>query len=104
VAAVVACLAFGAYHFAHSAPFNTVGMVAFLGVIGLLTSLVFFLSRDVYCTILFHDFPGVFGVVQAQAAQHNLGAFQTVQVPLVGTALAALLILVAADRLIVRRG
>ena len=53
LAAVIASLVFGVYHFAHSAPFNTVGMVSFLSMIGLLTSLVFFLSRDLYGTILF---------------------------------------------------
>ena len=90
VAAAVASLLFGAYHFAHSPPFNTVGMVSFLSVIGLLTSAVFFVSRDVYATILFHNFLGMFGVVQALAAQDKLAVFQTVQAPLVGTALVAL--------------
>ncbi len=103
VAAAVASLLFGAYHFAHSPPFNTVGMVSFLSVIGLLTSAVFFVSRDVYATILFHNFLGMFGVVQALAAQDKLAVFQTVQAPLVGTALVALLVLVAADLSIVRR-
>ena len=102
LAAVVASLLFGAYHFAHSAPFNTIGMVGFLSAIGLLTSIVFFLSHDVYATILFHNFLGTFGVVQALAAQDNLSAFQTVQAPLVGTAIVALLVLIAADTLIIR--
>lgn len=103
VAAVLASLLFGVYHFAHSAPFNTIGMVAFLSVIGLLTSAVFFLSGDIYGTILFHNFLGMFGVVQALAAQDNLAAFESVQVPLVVTAVIALLVLIAADRLILRR-
>lgn len=104
VAAVVASLLFGVYHFAHSAPFNQIGMVGFLSAIGLLTSAVFFLSRDVYATILFHNFLGTLGVVQALAAQDGLSAFQTLQVPLIGTALLALLVLVAADLLLIRRG
>lgn len=98
VAAITASLLFGIYHFAHSAPFNTVGMVAFLSVIGLLTSLVFFVSRDVYATILFHNFLGTFGVVQALAAQDNLATFTSVQWPLIGTAFVALLALIVVDR------
>ena len=72
LAVVVASLLFGIYHFAHSAPFNAVGMVVFLSVIGLVTSAFFFLSRDVYATILFHNFLGVFGVIQALAAAQNI--------------------------------
>jgi hypothetical protein len=52
---------------------------------------------------MFHNFLGTFGVVQALAAQDNLGAFGTVQAPLVGTAILALLVLIAVDLLIVRR-
>jgi hypothetical protein len=76
---------------------------SFLSAIGLLTSVFFFLCRDVYATILFHNFLGMFGVVQALRVQDNLGAFQTVQASLVGTALVALLVLIAADLSIVRR-
>jgi hypothetical protein len=103
-AIVVASLLFGVYHFAHSAPFNTVRMVAFLSVIGLVTSAFFFVSRDVYATILFHNFLGVFGVVQALAAGQNIAAFQTPQVPLIATALVALAVLVAMDLMVIRRG
>ena len=87
----MARLALGACRFVHGAPFDTAGLIAVLGVIGLPTSFVFFLSRD------------VFGVVKARAAQDDPGAFRTVQVPLVGPALAALRVLVASDRLILRR-
>ncbi|PWE30029.1 hypothetical protein DDZ14_15830 [Maritimibacter sp. 55A14] len=103
IAAMVASLMFGAYHFAHSPPFNTVGMVAFLSLIGLLTSAMFFLSKDVYATIIFHTFLGVVGVVQALAEQSKLEIFQMVQAPLVGTALVALVVLILADVFIVRR-
>lgn len=103
VAAVVASVLFGVYHLAHSAPFNTVGMVGLLTLIGLLTSAVFFVSQDAYATIAFHNFLGVFGVVQALAAQDRLAVFAALQWPLIGTAAAALAVLVLADRLIVRR-
>lgn len=104
IAGIVASVLFGIYHFAHSAPFNTVSMVIFLGVIGLLTSAFFFASHDVYATVVFHNFLGVFGVVQAVVAQDNLAAFETLQAPLIGTALITLLVLIALDLLIRRRG
>uniref|UniRef100_UPI003ADA963A hypothetical protein n=1 Tax=Paracoccus sp. T5 TaxID=3402161 RepID=UPI003ADA963A len=104
IAGIVASVLFGIYHFAHSAPFNTVSMVIFLSVIGLLTSAFFFASHDVYATVVFHNFLGVFGVVQAVVAQDNLAAFETLQAPLIGTALITLLVLIALDLLIRRRG
>ena len=39
LAAIVASALFGVYHFAHSSPFNTVGVVVLLSVVGLVTSL-----------------------------------------------------------------
>jgi hypothetical protein len=102
VAAVVASVLFGLYHFAHTAPFNTFQMVALLTVVGLVTSLYFFLSRDVYATILFHNFLAAFGVVQALLAQGKLSSFETLQAPLLATAFVALAVLILADILIVR--
>lgn len=103
LAAIVASVLFGLYHFAHSPPFNTVAMVGFLAGIGLLTSAFFFLSRDVYATIAFHNFLGVFGVLQALIAQEKLAAYETLQGPLLATALAALIVLVLADVFFIRR-
>jgi len=104
IAGIVASILFGIYHFAHSAPFNTMPMVAFLGMIGLLTSIFFFASRDVYATIVFHTFLGVFGVVRAAVAQDNFTSFETLQAPLVASALVALVVLIALDALLRRRG
>ncbi|WP_159593819.1 CPBP family glutamic-type intramembrane protease [Chelativorans xinjiangense] len=103
VAAVIASVLFGIYHFAHSPPFDTIGMVALLTAVGLLTSAFFFASRDVYATIAFHNFLGVYGVVQALVAADKLGGFAAPRVPLLATAIVSLLILIAADVLIVRR-
>ena len=103
VAAVAASLMFGLYHFAHSPPFNTAFMVGFLSLVGLVTSSVFFLTRDVYATLAFHNFLGVFGVVRALAEGGQIESFRTPQAPLIVTALVALGLLVAADRLLIRR-
>jgi hypothetical protein len=103
VGAVAGSVLFGLYHFAHSAPFNTWGMVAFLSVVGLTTSLFFFVSRDVYGTIVFHNFLGVLGVANALAAKGQLASMATVQVPLFATAAVTILLLLALDRLWLRR-
>ncbi len=95
LAALVAAVLFGAYHFAHSAPFNTWSMVALLTVVGLATGAFFFLSRDVLGTAIFHNFLGTFGVTQALAATGGLKALGTLQVALVGTAVAATAVLLA---------
>lgn len=66
---------FGVYHFAHSLPFNHPKMVVFLSIIGLVTSLVFFISRDLYATMVFHNFFGVIGVMQSLSASGLLNAY-----------------------------
>ena len=53
LAAVLASALFGAYHYAHSTPFNTLQMVLLLAVVGLFTSAFFFVSRDIAGTIVF---------------------------------------------------
>jgi hypothetical protein len=101
-AAVTASVLFGLYHFAHSAPFNSAGMVAFLSAIGLVTSLFFFVSRDVYGTIAFHNFLGVRGVVDALATKDQLQPMTQLQMPLLVTAAVTIVILVLAERLLLR--
>jgi hypothetical protein len=64
VGIVAADLLFGIYHYAHSAPFNQTWMVFFLMIPGLVTSLVYFLGRDIYAAIIFHNFLGMMGVMQ----------------------------------------
>jgi hypothetical protein len=95
VAAVSAAVLFGLYHFAHSPPFDTWPMVGFLTVVGLFTGAFFFISRDVLGTAVFHNFLGTFGVTQALVEGGATGSMETVQVPLVGTALVTLLLLLA---------
>lgn len=85
-AAVLASVLFGAYHYAHSAPFNTLQMVALLSLVGLATSAFFFISRDIAGTIVFHNFLGTFGVVQALAAANALSTLERVQPALIVTA------------------
>ena len=89
LASVLASALFGAYHFAHSAPFNTLQMVLLLSVVGLFTSAFFFLSRDIAGTIVFHNFLGTFGVVQALSAANALSSLEQLEPPLIVTAVIA---------------
>ncbi len=95
MAAVIASVLFGVYHFAHSPPFNTAGSVVLLTVIGLVTS-AFFVSRDVYGTIAFHNFLGIFGVIRALKASGNLMNFERPVIPLFVTAVVAIAVLIVA--------
>lgn len=101
--AVAASVLFGVYHFAHSPPFNTVSMVTLLTLVGLVTSLFYFGVRDIYGTVLFHNFLGTFGVLGALEASGNLNSFTELQPALLGTAAVAALLLVASDHLFLRR-
>lgn len=103
IAAIVASGFFGLYHFGHSPPFDTLGMVVFLAAIGLVTSAFFFVSRDIYATIVFHNFLGVIGVTQSLAAAGRLGGLAAPQAPLLAMAVVALLLLVAVDARLIRR-
>ncbi len=96
LAAIVSSVLFGVYHFAHSPPFNTIGLVVFLTVVGLLTSAFFFVSRDVYGTIAFHNFLGISGVIGALDASGNLASFEHPVVPLLVMAVVAIAALIAA--------
>jgi hypothetical protein len=95
---------FGAYHFAHSPPFNTVPMVLFLSAVGLVTSAFFFVSRDVYGTIAFHNFLGILGVIRALEASGNLSVFESPILPLWIMAVVAVALLIAAQVLLLGSG
>jgi hypothetical protein len=102
LAAVLASVLFGVYHYAHSAPFNTAQMVLLLSVVGLVTSAFFFISRDIAGTIVFHNFLGTFGVVRALSQAKALSPLEQLQIPLIVTAVITASFL-AAGYLILRR-
>jgi hypothetical protein len=102
-AAIAASVLFGVYHFAHSAPFNELRMVAFLTGIGLVTSLWWFASHDVYGTAVFHNFFGVTGVLAALKAGGLVPEQPTLAVPLVATAAVVALAVLIPGTLWLRR-
>ena len=94
---------FGIYHFAHSPPFNQIGMVLFLMVIGLFTSLIYFIGRNIYATIVFHNFFGVLGVMQALEKSGNLSAYDQPLLPILTMAFLSVIILICSEIFVVRR-
>jgi hypothetical protein len=95
LAGLIASVLFGVYHLAHSPPFNTVGLVVLLTVVGLVTSVFFFVSRDVYGTVAFHTFLGIFGVIRALESSGTLGSFERPVIPLLVMAVVSVLLLIA---------
>jgi hypothetical protein len=99
-AAAMASVLFGVYHIAHSPPFNAARMILVLTIVGLVTSLFFGLSGDVYATIVFHNFLALFGVLRALAASGTIDHYTTARVPLLLTAVLPIAILAAMHRTI----
>ena len=94
---------FGVYHVAHSPPFDEVGMVVRLTGVGVATGAFFFVSRDLYGTLLFHNFLATYGVLQALKASGKLDSLSVLQPRLLATAASAIFLLAAFDFLWVRR-
>ena len=96
---VIAAVAFGAYHFAHSPPFNTMQMVGLLTAVGFVTGAFFFVVGELYGTIVFHNFLAMKGVTDALAEGGRLEEYGTLEIPLVMTALISAGMLLAIDLL-----
>jgi hypothetical protein len=102
IAAMSAAVAFGAYHFAHSPPFDTVAMVSLLTAVGIVTGIFFFVGGDLYSTVVLHNAFAVRGVVQALGESGNLDRFASPQLHLIATAAGAIAVLVIADVMLIR--
>jgi hypothetical protein len=101
VGIVAATVFFSVYHIGHSAPFNQVNMMLFLLVPGIITSLFYFISREIYATILFHNFQGIIGVI---SNLKNPEILNRPLYPLYFLVLLSIVALVGADMLLARRG
>jgi hypothetical protein len=102
IAVVFAALAFGLYHFAHSPPFNTPTMVLLLSGVGVATGIFFFIGSDLYSTIVLHNVFAIRGVIQALDDSGNLDRYASPQLPLIATAIGAVVVLVIADVVLIR--
>jgi hypothetical protein len=99
LAATVSIILFGIYHFAHSPPFNQSNMVLFLMYPGALSSIVYFIGRDIYATIAFHNFQALFGVMNNVNIQSLLYPIY----PVIIIGIVSIVILAISDLLIVRK-
>lgn len=95
---IVADVLFGVYHIGHSAPFNQPTMMLFLMVPGLVTSLVYFLGRDIYAAIIVQNFLGMMGVMQ----NLDLTFYRRPMYPLYTLMLISILALITVDVLMIR--
>lgn len=96
ISALASSALFGAYHFAHSPPFNTLGVVVLLSAVGLATSAFFFASRDVLATVVFHNFLALFGVLRAMSASGAVASLEQLQPALLGMAAITMALLLLA--------
>lgn len=96
---VVASVLFGLYHSAHSPPFNSIRMILVLSAVGLVTSAFFFVTRDLYGTMVFHNFLGMTGVLRALSVGDRIAPLQNLQIPLLTMAAVTVCILVGAHLL-----
>ena len=99
IGAAIATIFFGLYHFAHSPPFNLPVMVLFLMYPGVLTSLVYFIGRDIYATIIFHNFQALFGVLMSV----NIPSFTQPMYPILILAVGSIFILAILDKMLIRK-
>lgn len=101
-ALVVSSILFGVYHFAHSPPFNSVGMVGLLTVVGAGTGLVYFIGRSFYGALALHNVMVLTGILSSLAAADQIGTYQQPLPPLLATALIAVLIAIGMERIFVQ--
>jgi membrane protease YdiL (CAAX protease family) len=99
LAAAISTILFGVYHFSHSPPFNQPNMVLFLMYPGVLTCVVYFVGRDIYATIFFHNFQALFGVMN----NVNIDLLLRPMYPVIIIAIVSIVILVLSDLLVVRK-
>lgn len=78
-----ASISFGLYHFAHSPPFNQIHMVLLMMIVSFATSIVYFIGRDIYAAIVFHNTLALFGVMQALEKSGNLISYSQPVYPLI---------------------
>lgn len=96
---VLAAVLFGVYHVAHSPPFNTASMVLLLTLVGAVTGVFFFTVRELYATIVFHNFLALFGVMR----NVDVADYQAPNAALLGMMMLTIAVLVGLDLHLVRR-
>ncbi len=99
VGIALASVLFGAYHIAHSPPFNTLSMILLLTIVGVVTGVFFFVVREIYSTIVFHNFLALFGVMQ----NIDPAMFASPNTFLLGMMVVTVAVLVGTEQYLLRR-
>lgn len=97
--ATVSIVLFGIYHFAHSPPFNQPNMVLFLMIPAILTSVLYFIGREIYSTIIIHNFLALIGV----SGNIDVTALTLPLYPIMIIALVSVIVLIVSDIFLIRR-
>jgi hypothetical protein len=74
-------------------------MVLLLMYPGILTSIIYFIGRDIYAAIIFHNFQALFGVM----AGISIEPFTRLLYPVIILGIASMFVLVISDMLLIRR-
>ena len=99
VGSIVSIVLFGIYHFAHSPPFNQPNMVLFLMIPSVLTSVFYFVGREIYSTITIHNFLALIGI----SGSIDVTALTQPLYPIMIIAFISVAVLIALDIFLVRR-
>jgi len=99
VGGIVSIVLFGIYHFAHSPPFNQPNMVLFLMIPAILTSVFYFIGREIYSTITIHNFLALIGV----SGSIDVTALTQPLYPVIIIAFISVFVLIASDVFLIRR-
>jgi hypothetical protein len=99
VGSIISIVLFGVYHFAHSPPFNQANMVLFLMIPAILTSVFYFIGREIYSTITIHNFLALIGV----SGSIDVTALTQPLYPIMIIALVSVVALIASDMFLIRR-
>ena len=99
VGGIVSIVLFGIYHIAHSPPFNQPNMVLFLMIPAILTSVFYFIGREIYSTITIHNFLALIGV----SGSIDVTGLTQPLYPVIIIAFISVLVLIASNVFVVRR-
>lgn len=100
VGGIMSIVLFGVYHFAHSPPFNQLHMVLFLMIPAILTSVFYFIGREIYSTITIHNFLALIGVLGGI----DITALTQPHYPIMIIALVSIVVLITSDIFLIRKG
>jgi hypothetical protein len=99
VGGIVSIVLFGVYRIAHSPPFNQPHMILFLMIPAILTSIFYFIGREIYSTITIHNFLALIGI----SGSIDVTALIQPLYPVIIIGFVSVLVLIVSDVFLIRR-